>query len=525
MQKKYLFPLALVLVLIVGVLLGFTVQNQLQDNQNDNDKQLSRRENVRKFEAVLEYVEDHYFEEADVTKMTEDAIRGVMEGLDPHSFYIEPPDMENISAEMQGSFEGIGVQFDIIEDTILVVTPISGGPSDKLGIMAGDRIVEIEGENVAGVGITNKDVIGSLRGEKGTVVNVKIQRPGNKKLIPFAIERDKIPLQSVDYAYMLDDEIGYIKVNRFAETTMREFDEKLSELTQNGMKNLVLDLRNNPGGYLQMAKIMADRFLEAEDMIVYTKGRVPGTNREYRASSSVKYIPEGGIIVLINQGSASASEIVSGAVQDHDRGLIIGRRSFGKGLVQQQKELLDGSAIRVVVSRYYTPSGRCIQKEFDKSSEEYQKEIYDRFQSGEVFDPKKIEFPDSLKYKTVGGRTVYGGGGVMPDIYIVPDTAGNSDYYTDLVTKGVFNQFGFRYAEENGQALKEQYPTGREFAANFKLSNNDIKSFIDFAEEKGVEHNKEEYKTSQARIEEFILALVARSVYGDDGFYPVIHSK
>ena len=525
MQKKYLFPLALVVVLVLGVLLGFTVNNQLQKDDDDNKNKLTRRENIRKFEAVLEYVEEHYFEEADITKMTEDAIRGMMEGLDPHSFYIEPPDMENISAEMQGSFEGIGVQFDIIEDTILVVTPISGGPSDKLGIMAGDRIVEIEGETVAGIGIQNKDVIESLRGKKGTIVNVKIKRQGMKKLLPFAIERDKIPLHSVDYAYMLDKETGYIKVNRFAETTMREFDQKMMQLKGEGMQNLVLDLRNNPGGYLQMAKIMADRFLQPDDMIVYTKGRVPGTNREYKASNTLKYIQDGGIVVLINQGSASASEIVSGAIQDHDRGLVIGRRSFGKGLVQQQQELLDGSAIRVVVSRYYTPAGRCIQKEFHKSSKEYKKEVYERYQSGEVFDPDKIEFPDSLKFTTDAGRTVYGGGGIMPDVYIVPDTTGSSEYYTDLVTKGIFNQFGFRYAEKHGEAIQAKYETGKAFAAQFKLSKSDIKSFTAFAEDKGVAYDKDAYKKSEERIEEFILALVARSIYNDDGFYPVIHAN
>jgi carboxyl-terminal processing protease len=424
---------------------------------------------------------------------------------------------------MAGSFEGIGVQFEILEDTIMVVSPISGGPSDKLGIMAGDRIIKIEDDDVAGTGVTNQMVIDRLRGPKGTVVSVTILRPGNRKPLVFKIERDKIPLNSVDYSYMVDATTGYIKVNRFAETTMQEFDEHLGKLKQNGLKNLILDLRNNPGGYLQMSKLMAERFLEKGQLIVYTEGRVPQSNQRYVAASGPKYLgKDGGLIVLINQGSASASEIVSGAVQDHDRGLILGTRSFGKGLVQQQYELNDGSAIRVVVSRYYTPSGRCIQKDFKKSTKEYNEEVYERYETGEFFDPSKITFPDSLKFTTSRGRTVYGGGGIMPDVYEAPDTTGASDYLSDLISGNIFRQFAHRYTESHPDLIKE-YPTGLDFAKRFKVTPTLHKEFQKFATEKGVEYDEKDYQTSKARIEFNIKALLARKVYNDDGFYPSVN--
>lgn len=518
MSKKIVQPISGILLVVVGVLVGFKIKAY---TPADEPNKLSLQDNLRKFETVVRQVRSNYFEEVDVTDMVENAIVGMLDGLDPHTFYIPPPDMKAISEQMRGSFEGIGIEFNIMEDTLLVVTPISGGPSEKLGIMPGDRIIKVEGENVAGIGLSNRDVVEMLRGEKGTVVSVTIYRPGMEEFLEFDIERDKIPLNSVDFAYMPTEDIGYIKVNRFSETTMQEFMEKLYELKEQGMRNLILDLRNNPGGYLEMAQMMADMFLEKGQMIVYTEGRIPESNKKYVATSRFKEFEEGGLIVLINQGSASASEIVSGSVQDHDRGLIIGNRSFGKGLVQQQYQLVDGSAIRVVISRYFTPAGRCIQKPFNEDSEDYNREIWERFESGELFSADSIKFPDSLKYKTDHGRVVYGGGGIMPDVFIPADTSGRSDYLEKLITKNLLRQFAFRYSESHD--LKSEYANGMDFADNYEPDQATLDEFIGFSEERGVEYDEQGYTASLKVIKQNLKALIGRQLYGDEGFYPSLH--
>jgi len=521
MSRKWIQPLSAVLLLTVGVLVGFKVKDF--SPVEVTDRELTREENVKKFQSVVNRVADNYFKEVDVTEMVDNAIQGMLEKLDPHTFYIPPPDLKNITEQMQGSFEGIGVEFNIIEDTVLVVTPLSGGPSDRLGIMPGDRVIAVEGENVAGVGISNSDVVKKLRGPKGSTVNVEIYRPGYPETLDFAIVRDKIPLNSVDFSYMMDEETGYLKVNRFSETTMREFIEHLMRLKSEGMENLILDLRFNPGGYLEMAQMMADVFLKRGQMIVYTDGRISGTDKEYVATSRLDQFEKGGLIVLINQGSASASEIVSGAVQDHDRGLVVGQRSFGKGLVQQQYQLLDGSAVRVVVSRYYTPAGRCIQKPFEEGEDAYNQEVAERFESGEIFHPDQIEFPDSLKFKTDHGRTVYGGGGIMPDVYVTPDTAGGSEYLRKLSNKNLFYRFAFRYAEGH-EELRNQYPTGMDFALNYEVTEALRNAFVDFGKENDVEFDAEGLHTSRAIIDRNLKALLARQLYNDEGYYPALNS-
>lgn len=525
MSRRFVLSLSGSLLLVLGILIGFEIKSAFGDFTPPTapERKLSLSENAQKFQDVLKYVQNNYFEEADLTELTETAIVQMLESLDPHTFYIEPPDMKAINEQMSGSFEGIGIQFEILEDTIHVVTPISGGPSDRLGILPGDRIVEIEGDNVAGVGIKNEDVIGKLRGEKGTVVNVSIKRPGTRKHIPFAIERDKIPLNSVDYAYMVNEETGYIKVNRFAESTKKEFDSQLFKLKGQGMKNLILDLRFNPGGYLQMATQMAELFLKRGEMIVYTQGRTAQSNSEYRATGTTDVLNGGGLVVLINQGSASASEIVSGAVQDHDRGLIVGTRSFGKGLVQQQYPLLDGSAVRVVVSRYFTPSGRCIQKPFDKSSEDYEREVLERFESGELFDPTKIDVADSLRYQTDHGRVVYGGGGIIPDVFVPTDTSGGSEYLTNLFKNSVLRQFALHYVEGHPE-LETQYTSGKQFVRDFAVSEALLTELRAYATEKGVAFVAEDYAKSKSRIQDNLKALIARKLYQDDGFYPALNA-
>ncbi len=497
-----------------GMFIGFTIRQIHADPYSRNAA------NASKIDEVIRYVKDYYFQVPDEKKMVEDAIVGMLNGLDPHTFYIPAEDLKQVNEQMQGSFEGIGVEFSIVDDTLLVVAPIAGGPSEKLGIESGDRIVRIDSVNVAGVGITNQDVFKKLRGPKGTHVKVGIKRQGEKEILEFDIERDKIPIHSVDYSYMINKETGYIKVSRFAETTMTEFMEHLGKLKSKGLQNLILDLRGNPGGYLERAKQMADVFLSDGKLIVYTEGRTAGSNRKYNATNLLNEFEQGGLIVLINQGSASASEIVSGAVQDWDRGLVIGTRSFGKGLVQQQYTLSDQSAIRVVVSRYFTPSGRCIQKPYDKGGREYEKEVYERWESGEIFDESKIKLPDSLKYKTNAGRTVYGGGGIIPDVFIAPDTTGGSKYFTTLRQKAVFNKFAFRYSE-NHPEIKSQYKDGFDYAAKFKVSDELLKEFVKFAGEKGVEYHEADFNKSKALIAQNVKMQIGRMNFNDDGLYPV----
>ncbi|MCB0837636.1 MAG: S41 family peptidase, partial [Bacteroidetes bacterium] len=442
MNKIIKYTLSGFAFIIVGLLAGFQIKDSAPGTP-----MATIDDGLKKLQKTFFFIEENYVEEPDHDKLVDDAIKGLLEGLDPHSFYIPASEMKQMQEQMEGSFDGIGIQFNVVDDTIYVETPISGGPSEKLGIMSGDRIIKVDGKNVAGIGISNTEVMKHLKGPKGTEVKVEILRRGYDDLLEFDIVRDKIPLNSVDEAYMIREDIGYLKVTRFAETTYSEFRTQLRKLIDQGMDKLILDLRGNPGGYMNMAYRMADDFLAANKLIVSTEGRIRQSKQEYRSNSSVGLFEKGSLVVLLDYGSASASEIVSGAIQDHDRGLIVGVRSFGKGLVQIQEEFEDGSAIRIVISKYYTPSGRCIQKPYHKSSEDYEKEISERFESGEIFDQSKIEVPDSLKYTTTSGRTVYGGGGIYPDIFVADDTTGNSKYFTDLRIKDMFRQFSFDYVD------------------------------------------------------------------------------
>lgn len=512
MSRKLLYPLLGFGLIIVGVLVGFKLKDAFP---------LRKQTRLAKLDEVIRYLNDFYFEPVDNNKLIDDAISGMLQKLDPHTFYIPSAELKSINEQMQGSFEGIGVEFNIIDDTLYVVSPISGGPSEKLGILAGDRIVKIDNENVAGIGLTNNDVIKRLKGKKGTHVKVKIKRNGVKELIEFDIVRDKIPLYSVDFSYMVDKKTGYIRVNRFAETTMREFVEHLQKLKGQGMENLILDLRNNPGGYLEMAYMMADEFLSDKKLIVYTEGRTAASKKRYEASANLADFESGGLVVLINQGSASASEIVSGAVQDWDRGLVVGTRSFGKGLVQQQYPLSDESAVRIVVSRYFTPSGRCIQKPFEKGSKDYDSEVYERYNSGEIFDETKIKVPDSLKFKTNAGRTVYGGGGIIPDVFVPADTSADSDYLRKLIAKGVFRDFAYKYAEHHPN-IKTEFGNGITYSDKFNINQSILNEFTAFATEKGVTFVEKDFKTSQKFIVSNLKALIGRALFNDDGYFPVL---
>ena len=449
-----------------------------------------------KFDDVLNLMETKYVENPEFEHLIDEAIVAMVKELDPHSEYMTAEEYKKMSEPLTGNFEGIGVQFNILKDTIAVVSPISGGPSEKLGIRSGDKIVEIEDTIVAGIGITNNDVISKLRGDKGTKVRVKIYRRGVSDLIDYTIVRDKIPIFSVDASYMLKDDIGYIKVNRFSQTTMEEFYEALDELEPLGMKNLVLDLRGNSGGYLNTAIELSDEFLADKSLIVYTEG-VSNPKRDNFATSRGRF-EKGKLVVLIDEGSASASEIVSGAVQDHDRGLIIGRRSFGKGLVQRPFKLRDGSTLKLTTARYYTPSGRCIQRPYEEGNDEYRKEGQRRRDNGELFSMDSIHVDDHEEYFTDNKRKVYGGGGILPDLFIPLDTSENSDFLRDLLSNGLFYQFVNEYVDANRDELTSKYPDFETFDTNFDVDGKFVEEFFAFAEkEMKPKDNKKADSTSE----------------------------
>lgn len=506
-------------LLLLGLLLGFNVENWFVANsQQDAGKGL------KKLEQAIAFIEKNYVSEPQHDELIDNAIKGMLDNLDPHSFYINAAEMKLREEEMAGSFEGIGVEYAVMEDTLYVVAPVVGGPSDRAGIKAGDKIVRVEDESVVGTKLSTTYIASKLKGTKGSKVKVSVKRAGIERLLEFTLTRDKIPLYSVDYSYMLTPEIGYLKITHFAENTYEEFIQHLRRLKSEGMENLILDLRGNPGGYLIMAKNIADEFLVAGKKIVATSGRIAETKQEYYATAALNEFEKGGLVILVDYGSASASEIVAGAVQDHDRGLIVGVRSYGKGLVQIQKKFEDGSAMRIVVSEYYTPSGRCIQKPFNKSHASYEHEIEERFESGELFDPNKAVFPDSLKYKTASGRTVYGGGGIFPDVFVPSDTSTNSAYLTQLYNLDLFRHFAYTYVDRT-PSLSVQYPHAARYVYEFKPDSDLLKKFVKFADSQGVVFMEKDYETSLQTIRSELKVYIGKRLFQHDGYYPSLHES
>ncbi len=482
--------------------------------------QYIQSEGSKKFDALLQLINYAYVDSTDESKIVEKAIIASLKELDPHSVYIPKEELKKMNEPLVGNFEGIGIQYNILHDTLLVVSPISGGPSEKVGLMAGDKIVEVDGESIAGIGIQNSDVQSKLRGKKGTKVNLGIKRRSNKEILNFTITRDKIPIFSVDASYMADDEIGYIKVNRFARNTIEEFKDGLSKLQKQNMKHLIIDLRGNGGGYLQTAIQLADEVLDDKKLVVYTEG-VKSPKQEYYTTSKGGF-EQGKLVVLIDEGSASASEILSGAIQDYDRGLVIGRRSFGKGLVQKPFTLPDGSAIRLTVSRYHTPSGRCIQRPYDDGKEEYYKEYLRRLNNGEFISADSIDLPDSLQYKTLNSkRTVYGGGGIMPDVFVPVDTTLYSDYFGKVNRKGLFNEFALTYTNINRDELLAKYKTVKDFNTSFNAEEELLNDFIAFAEDNDVEKKEEQIETSKKVLVIRLKALVARNLWDTSAYFQI----
>lgn len=477
---------------------------------------------TEKLDYLLYFLNNNYVDTIKTDEIVEEGIRAMLKKLDPHSIYMTREELREMDEPLVGNFDGVGIQFNILEDTIVVVNTIVGGPSEKLGILAGDKIVKIEGENVAGIKLKNKDVMTRLRGPRGTVVRVSIFRKGSKNLIDYSITRDKIPLTSIDATYMLDAETGYVKLSRFSATSGEEFLKSLDTLRDQGMKHLILDLTGNGGGYLKAATDIVDQFMGDKNIIVYTQGRTAASRVDYTSTSSGLF-EKGKLIVLIDEGSASASEIVSGAVQDLDRGLIIGRRSFGKGLVQNSFPFPDGSAMRLTTARYYTPSGRCIQKPYEDGVDDYYDDLNKRFRHGEFTNKDSIHFADSLKYYTVGKRLVYGGGGIMPDIFIPLDTSENSKYLTDIYRKGIFNKFTLKYVDQHRAELNSRYQNVKEFKANFVVTDALIEEFIVAAEADEIKRDEEGLKTSGNFIRRQLKALIANQLWGVSEFYQVIN--
>ena len=475
--------------------------------------------NAQKMGTVLYLIENYYTDTVNLDKVTENAIIAALKELDPHSAYISRKDVEKANEPLVGSFEGIGVTFQLIRDTITVISPVPGGPSDKLGIMAGDQFIKIDGEDAFGKKVDNEYVQKHLRGKKGTKVTVSVKRGKSPELLDYEIIRDKIPLNSINAAFMMDKKVGYIKLDRFAQESTNEFKNALEKLQSQGMKSLILDLRSNTGGYLNTAIELVDQFLKADQLIVYTEG-THSPRQEWKSSDKGMYT-EGRLVVLIDEGSASASEILSGAIQDHDRGVIIGRRSFGKGLVQRPFNLPDGAQVRLTTSRYHTPSGRCIQRPYEGGTEDYYKEMTKRLEHGEYFHADSIHFPDSLRYKTDKGRIVYGGGGIMPDIFMPIDTSYDSKLYTNLVRKSVFNRYTVDYAMEYRNKLKAEYPDFSQFNKNFEISDKMMEDFKAVAAKEKVEWNEEQYQRSEKYIKLQIKALIARNVWEMQQYYEV----
>jgi len=480
-------------------------------------------EQAFKFGKVLEWIDKYYVDSVNQELLVEHAITELLKDLDPHSSYLTRDEVEELNEPLQGNFEGVGISFNILNDTVYVISPVSGGPSDKIGITAGDRIIKVDGTNVAGIGITFEDVFAMLRGKKGSRVIVSVLRRKVPSLIDFEIIRDKIPIYSIDASYMVDDDIGYIKINRFSMTTLDEFNEAVRKLKDNNIRNLIIDLTGNGGGYLEVAINLTDQLLDGGKLILYTQG-VNSPKKEYFATREGTF-EKGHLVVLIDENSASASEIVSGAIQDWDRGIIVGRRSYGKGLVQKPLLLPDQSMIRLTVAKYFTPTGRLIQKPYNINRDDYDKDLRTRYKNGEFTHKDSIHLPDSLKYYTLKNtRLVYGGGGIMPDFFVSIDTSFYSDYYRILLRNSTISQFVLQYVDRNRNELHVKYPYFKSFKVNFAAGEL-LPGLVKYAENNGIPENKVDLSFSQTQIELWLKAYVARDLWSNNEFFEIINEK
>lgn len=480
---------------------------------------------TQKFDEVLTYVNKMYVDDVDDQALTDAAIVALLEKLDPHSTFISKEEVADANQKINGNFVGIGIRFQILKDTLMVVATIPGGPSEKLGLLPGDKIIQIEDETVAGVGLKNSGVRDRLLGDKGTKVKVAVQRKSAGDLIDFVITRDLIPLNSVDTWYMVTPETGYIKLNSFSRSSHQEVQVALRDLKKKGMTNLIFDLQGNGGGLLYAAKFLADEFLSEDKLIVYSEGRAQPRS-DLKAGRKGLW-EKGKLILLTDEYSASASEILSGAIQDWDRGLVVGRRTYGKGLVQRPIDLTDGSQIRLTIARYYTPSGRFIQKPYD-DVEAYRNDLLERYENGEFNSLDSIKLPDSLKHKTLlTERTVYGGGGILPDYFVPLDTTGVTDYFSTLIRGGFLNRYALTYVNDNREELLSTYPTFEDYRDNFAADKKFMDAFFEFVQKEDADHefNKEEYKESESLLQLRMKAMIAQNIWGYSEFYQIYNAS
>ena len=475
----------------------------------------------RKLTNALAAISNLYVDTINDKKLIETTIESVLKALDPHSSYIPREEIERVNEPLVGSFFGIGIQFQQMEDSILVIQTIAGCPAEKVGVLPGDRIIYIDNELVAGVKIKTSDVYKRLRGPKGTEVTIKVRRGSKAELIEFKIIRDKIPIYSVDATYMIGKDIGYIKINQFGSSTVQEFEKAFATLQKKGMKSLIVSLQSNGGGYLNAAKMLADEFLSKNKLIVYTQGLNQPKNVETATASGV--FETGKLIFLVDEYSASASEIVSGALQDWDRAIIVGRRTFGKGLVQNQFPLIDGSMMRLTIARYYTPTGRCIQKSYKGGYDKYEHDLMDRYKKGEFLHSDSIHFPDSLKYQTLNlKRTVYGGGGIMPDIFVPLDTTKYTSLHRKLVAQGIVNKVSLQYIDKNREELKKKYSSFDKFKKEFVVDEAFMNQLTTAAEKEKIKVDSAQYAISKPLIKLQLKALVARDFWEMNEYYQIM---
>lgn len=510
--NRWLLP---VTTFLFGAALALFIANKLYTNK------LADSSGKAKFDTVLSYIDRYYCDDVSEDELFAGAIQGMLQTLDPHSVYASAEENKQMMESLDGEFEGVGIQFNIMNDTVMVVAVISGGPSEKVGLLAGDRIVSVDGERIAGVHISQERVFKILRGEKGTKVKVGIVRQGSDKEIPYTIVRDKIPTNTLDVAYMLNEHVGYVKLDQFGEKTYYEFVMAVKKLKQSGMTDLVLDLRGNGGGYLTAATSICDAFLPKGEMIVYTEGKK--VKKEVVYATSTGCFETGRVVVLIDDFSASASEIVAGAIQDNDRGIIIGRRSFGKGLVQQAFDLSDGSSVRLTVARYYTPSGRCIQRKYSGGTEDYYEDLVRRYENGEMDSADSIKLDKSIRYTTKKGRTVYGGGGIMPDIFVPLDRDSNAMVFNEIFNTGLVTEYAFNFANQNKEPLLKSYPTAESFVKNMVLPTAVEQDFLSFYQKKYGSVSLNEASSKELKL--WLKALIGRNLYQEEGFYPVINTS
>jgi len=526
-------PIIVSIALVIGILLGNWITSirirSIVSNEITNQKfsilpggnagsGFSLTPKANKISSALQYILNEYVDTVSVTNLNESVMPALVDNLDPHSLYIPASDFQRFSEPLVGNFSGIGVSFNMTDDTVAIINTIPNGPSEMVGIMAGDRIIMVDDSTVAGVSMPSDDVVKMLKGPKNTLVKVTVFRRGEKAPLDFEITRGDIPIYSVDVAYMVNDNTGYVKISQFAQTTYREFMQAIEKLKSKGAEKLIIDLRRNGGGIMEAATRIADQFLEEGQLIVYTEGRTRPRENDYATSRGI--LKDDKIVVLMDESSASASEILAGAIQDNDRGLVIGRRSFGKGLVQEEMRFADGSALRLTVARYYTPTGRSIQRSYENGKEDYYHDLSERWMRGEFEHEDSIKFDDSQKFITPGGKIVYGGGGIMPDVFVPVDTSGASEYYNKVRSLGLMYRFAFYYTDIYRSSM-DQFTTADEIEA-YLDDQGILPQFIKYASEKGVEPDSDDIRTSDLVLKKTIKAYVARNIIDNDGFYPII---